>query len=46
MFACFDIGLNNPIIGVGPQELMYEIAKLPSTKYRIGISSSHNVFNG
>ena len=42
--ACFNVGLNNPLTGVGPQVLQFEIAKLPSTQGRLPPGDSHNAF--
>jgi O-antigen ligase len=39
-----EIGLENPIIGVGPQVLPYEIARYKTAGYNAGISEAHNVY--
>ncbi len=41
---CLEIGLENPLIGVGPQMLSLEIGRRSITDYNVGVNEAHNVF--
>ena len=44
LWACLSIGLENPIIGVSPQKLPWEIGSRTSVLHRFNVVDSHNVF--
>ncbi|MBI3837576.1 MAG: O-antigen ligase family protein [Planctomycetia bacterium] len=44
LFACLDIGLENPLIGVSPQVLPFEIGRRTSVKHSLGLIEAHNIF--
>jgi hypothetical protein len=44
ILICLEIGLENPLIGVGPQMLPWEIGRHTATDYQTGVSEAHNVY--
>jgi hypothetical protein len=44
MYACLDIGLENPIIGVSPQILPFEIGRRLSVAHQYSVLEAHNIF--
>ena len=44
LWACLDIGLENPIIGISPQKLPSEIGQRVGVQHRKTYIDSHNVF--
>jgi hypothetical protein len=44
LWACLDIGLENPLVGVSPQKLPMEIGRRTSVKFHFNMIESHNVF--
>jgi hypothetical protein len=43
LWACWDIAIQNPLIGVSPQQLPIEIGRRTSIKHHYGLVESHNV---
>jgi hypothetical protein len=44
VLTCFQIGLENPLIGVSPQMVPIELGRRLSVLYRVNYLDSHNVF--
>ncbi len=44
LYACLDIGLENPIIGVSPQILPFEIGRRLSLRHNLHVLEAHNMF--
>jgi O-antigen ligase len=44
LWACLNIGFENPLIGVSPQKLPIEIGRRTSNIYHYGYVESHNVY--
>lgn len=44
LYACLDIGLENPIIGVSPQILPFEIGRRLSLRHNLHVLEAHNIF--
>jgi hypothetical protein len=44
IYACLDIGLENPIIGVSPQILPFEIGRRLSLRHNLQVLEAHNIF--
>ncbi|MEI7688232.1 MAG: O-antigen ligase family protein, partial [Planctomycetota bacterium] len=42
--SCLHIGLENPIIGISPQKIGFEIGRRTSVKHHYNVIDSHNVF--
>jgi hypothetical protein len=44
LYTCLDIGLENPIIGVSPQILPFEIGRRLSLRHNLHVLEAHNIF--
>lgn len=44
MWTCLDIGMENPIIGISPQVLPFEIGRRLSLRHNYQVIEAHNIF--
>jgi hypothetical protein len=44
IYACLNIGLENPIIGISPQILPFEIGRRLSVAHQYSVLEAHNIF--